>query len=228
MSLQFFFFFFVIASLIQINKISVGYLPVQNLRSKIHFHIWKRSAIPTAVIGCSFTNKAHVAETPKYSLKRKWLSYFREEENTSVVAPVFPSHTALVKRPKGGALGLKRSVRAWLRTGFHFASLQSFWQDSREAAEEGGSGAKLLRSDIPWCGSSPRNPRVYSSWYHFFFSGKKYRGVCFRGRTFSVLARRLSYLSTWDIFTGQPRAAAVLCLPWLGAGGTPSGWLPGV
>lgn len=48
-----------------------------------------------------------------------------------------------------------------------------------------------------------------------FFSGKKYRRVCFKGRTFSVLARLLSYLSAWDIFTGQPGAAATLCLPWL-------------
>lgn len=48
-----------------------------------------------------------------------------------------------------------------------------------------------------------------------FFSGKKYRRVCFKGRTFSVLARLLSYLSAWDIFTGQPGAAAILYLPWL-------------
>lgn len=56
--------FFVIASLVQINKINVGRFPVQNLKGKKHFHIWKCLAIPTITIGCSFEGKARVSETP--------------------------------------------------------------------------------------------------------------------------------------------------------------------
>ena len=63
--------FFVIASLRQINKTNVGRFPVQNLRGKKHFHSWKRLAIPAVIIGCSFENKAHISETPKYFFKRE-------------------------------------------------------------------------------------------------------------------------------------------------------------
>lgn len=57
--------------------------------------------------------------------------------------------------------------------------------------------------------------------------GKKYRRVCFRGRTLPVLARLLSELSARDIFAGQPRAAADGCLPWRGSRRFPSARLAG-
>lgn len=56
--------FFFLASVMQINKINIRCLPVQNLRGK-KIGIWKCSAIPTIIIGCSFENKEHISETPK-------------------------------------------------------------------------------------------------------------------------------------------------------------------
>lgn len=112
---------FVIASLMQINELNVERLPVQNLRGKKQFHIWKRLAIPTIIIDCSFENKTHISETPNYFLKGKWLAYFGGEENTSVVALTLPP---LDEGPEVGALGLKRSACGRLKVSFYFTARQ--------------------------------------------------------------------------------------------------------
>lgn len=77
------------------------------------------------------------------------------------------------------------------------------------------------------CATHLQETWVWSEWKRFFLPGKKYRRVCFRGRTLPVLARLLSELSARDIFAGQPRAAAAGCLPWLGSQQLPGARLPG-